>query len=232
MKKLWLILLVCLLGSCESKDNKYSRLTIDNYSRRLSSIIENVVQSREEEGSQSQLTLNNFYSRYTSKIEEFSDELNFETITPKYTIYRDELLIIAKNINSYLINRKNAILHLSEASSSFKSAIESQADYEEYLNEMKTDYYSLDLYRNLAYENLQDKLKESLSFIESKFDYLKDADNMDSIYYLLDSITIQYNNKIEESKLEEIIKMPLMFRDTVNDWLINNRSDFKKLEID
>jgi hypothetical protein len=225
-------LLVCLLGSCESKDNKYSRLTIDNYSRRLSSIIENVVQSREEEGSQSQLTLNNFYSRYTSKIEEFSDELNFETITPKYTIYRDELLIIAKNINSYLINRKNAILHLTEASSSFQSAIESQADYEEYLNEMKTDYYSLDLYRNLAYENLQDKLKESLSFIENKFDYLKDVDNMDSIYYLLDSITIQYNNKIEESKLEEIIKMPLMFRDTVNDWLINNRSDFKKLEID
>jgi hypothetical protein len=231
MKKTLVVLSTIILISCESQDNKMSRLTIDKYSRKLISIIENIVEGRKEEGSQSRLTLNSFYDRYTSKIEAFSNDLNFETISPKYKDFRNDLLSLSKNINSYLNYRKSAISNMSDAFSSYESALRYKSDYNEYSLKSVGSSYSSDLYFDLVLKSLKDGLKESYDFIISKYSYSDDLNKMDSIYFSIDSLAIKFNLKANKSKLEEKIKIPTIFRDTINDWVISGKKSLAELTI-
>ena len=81
---LFLSILCSFFYSCESEENKNSRLTLDKYTRKLNSITSNIVSSRDDEASQSRMTLNSFYDRYTSKFEDFNHDLDFELISIEY----------------------------------------------------------------------------------------------------------------------------------------------------
>ena len=230
MKKTYLSILFLLLIACESSDNKMSRLTIDKYTRKLSSMIENIVLSREEEGSQSQLALNNFYQRYTTQIESFINDLNFETISPKYVPFRDDLLTVAKTVNYYLNCRKSSINNLSEIFSAFESGQRNIKDYKEYLSDMRTSSYSIDLYSNLAKREIDDWTENAITFERNKIEYNTNMVYLDSVNSLIDSVSKKYNNIRAKAKLNENLIIPSKLNDTINDWIIKGKSNIRNLE--
>lgn len=230
MKNYYLLIFLLLLTACESSENKVSRLTIDKYTRKLSSIIENIVSSREEEGSQSRLTINNFYQRYTSQIESFINDLNFETISPRYTSYRDDLLSVSKSINYYLNCRKSSINNLSEVTSAFESGQRNVKDYNEYLFEMKNSTYSIDFYHNLAKQAIDDWVENAYTFEKNRKEYCTNMIYIDSVYNLLDSITTTFNNKREKTRLNESLIIPSTMNDTINDWVTKGRSNISNVK--
>ena len=229
MKKLSLIFLILLVCSCESNDNKNSRLTIDKYSRKLSSILETVVNSRVEEGNQSQLTLSNFYTRYTSQIESYINDLNFETISPKYSLYRNELLQNAKTINFYLNSRRNAVNSLSDTFSAYDSGKRNKDDYKEYRSEMYSSEYSFDMYRKMTISSLEDYRNELINFYSAAGSLKNELHLMDSVYFELDSAFVKYNTMKDKSKLIERLIMPINFRDTVNDWVLKAQNTIENI---
>lgn len=230
-KRVTLILIAFLFVSCESEENKNSRLTVDKYARKLNSVVNNIVDSRQEEGNQSKLTMSNFYQRYTSRIEDFSNDLNFEDITPKYVGYREDMLSIATNLNLYLNVRREAILSMVNTSSNYRDAIESEAEYNEYLEKMKSSRYSSDYYREMAVNRLTDSYESALEFISYKASYQGSLYYMDSICAVIDSISIRYNSTIFENKLLDTIVIPPAFTDTINDWLLSNKQMILSLEL-
>ena len=58
MKNIFLIfLIIVFLFSCESQSDKSSRITISKFTRKLNSIIVDVINNRENEGSQTKVNL-------------------------------------------------------------------------------------------------------------------------------------------------------------------------------
>jgi len=215
---------IILLLSCESQENKNSRIAIDKYARKLNSMMIDVVESREEEGSQSRLTINRFYDRY--------NDLDFEEITEKYKPYRDDLVSVSRTIDYYLNVRKDAIINMTDALSSYKSANRYSKDYDEYIEKARTSHYSSDHYFDMARNYSMKKLEESLEFIYSKADYQINILQMDSLYFRVDSISSQYNQLILDKKLTEGIKLPDSFYDTTNDFIYSSKKFLLELEID
>lgn len=234
MKKLKSILTLILLMSlisCETPQNKSSRLIIEKYTRKLESITENIVKSRNEEGSQSRLTLNNFFERYFSSLEEFSNDLNFETISDKYIAQKENLLEISDALTEYLNYRKEAIVYLSEATSSYSSAIDDINDYDDYKFKAKYSSYSSSTYLEYANDSYYDYMKEEINFLSSRREFLDDCESINSIYSRLDSLTSEINQVVEETRIEQSFKLPDNLNDTIDDWLLSTKKTIRKLEI-
>jgi hypothetical protein len=231
MKRSITVGLLILLISCESSENKLSRLTIDKYARKLSSMVENIEQSRSEEGSQTRLSLNGFYQRYTSQVETYINDLNFETVTSRYSLFRDDLLSFAKGLNFYLNCRKSAINNLSDAFSSFESTVQSADNIKEYVAEARSSYYSSDMYIRLARQELNDLTENSIDFIVQRIDYQEDIHKMDSIFVFLDSTSMVFNERKGQSRLMDSLNLPTSFCDTINDWVYSSRRSIMALEL-
>ena len=204
MKTLIPVICFFLLISCESKDEKTSRLTIDTYTNKLNLIIGSVVESRVEEGSQ--LSTDNLYSNSVSKLMEFINELNSYNITSDYLPYRDIQLSSAEILNNYIGYRKDAISSMNSIVSSYESA-------------------------NRIISDLNGYHKSAEEFAVSKNSYALSIQRMDSICISLDSMVIVYNQKLEDSRLVDKIFLPVSFRDTVNDWLVSNKSYYLDLQV-
>ena len=226
-----IILSALMLYSCESQENKTSRITLDNYARKFNSMTIDIIASRDEEGSQSRLTLNRFYDRYTSKYEDFNSDLDFETISEKYNHNRENLITLSRLFYNYLNTRKSAIINMSDAMSAYKAALESEEDYNKYLNKMYTSSYSTDFYSEMALKSANKKLEKSIEFLVTKLEYNSDLHSMDSLLILIDSISTNYNIEIPNSKLIEEIKMPQNLNDTIDDWVISSKTQIEQLEI-
>lgn len=215
-------MIILLLTSCESQENKNSRLTLDKYTRKLNSMATDIISSRDEEGSQSMLTLNHFYDRYTSKFENFNNDLDFETISEKYSSSRNELTSIARTYYIYLNTRKKAIVDLTDAISAYERAQDYADDYEEYRDNMISSSYNSDFYYEMATKSYSQKVEKQLEFNLSSSSYIDQLEILDSLVTSIDSISNTYNNKIEELKLTEKIVVPETLNDTINDWLITS----------
>jgi len=231
MKTLIPFICVIFLVSCESRDDRYSRLTIDLYANKISSILGNIPEIRIEEETQTLLTINDYYGVYVKRIEEFINDLNLEKISPLYRPYKDSLLLSAEGLNYYLSYRKDAVVNMIRALSYYESALKSRSDCEEYLILKNSSYSENDFYADLIRKGLDDYRIKTLEFNVSKNSYLNTIQKMDSIYFLIDSIVIGYNQKVIDSRLEEEITVPVTFRDTINDWLISNKSYFLELTV-
>ncbi|MBT3209258.1 MAG: hypothetical protein HN347_13005 [Bacteroidetes bacterium] len=232
MKKITIyIFAILLLSSCESQENKNSRLTLDKYARKMNSIAEDIVSSREEEGSQSRMTLNSFYERYTSKCEDFNNDLDFESISEKYSPSREKLVSLSREYYKYLNVRKSAIINMSTAMSAYESAIDYEKDYNEYLAKISSSTYSSDYYVERATNSISKKYDKTIEFIQNQSSYLIHLEDMDSLLIFIDSISYNYNVEIANSKLIEEIRMPKIMNDTINDWLITSKDYIEKLEI-
>jgi hypothetical protein len=191
--------------------------------------MENVVSSRTEEGNQSKLTLSNFYTRYASQIESYINDLNFETISPNYAVYRNELLSNAKSINFYLNSRRNAVNNLSDTFNAYESGVRNRDNYKEYESEIYTSEYSSDMYRKMALNSLTDYKDDLVKFYSSTFSFSSDIHIMDSVCFRLDSAVVKFNAIKEKSKLLEKLIMPTNFRDTINDWVMKANTTIKDL---
>lgn len=220
-----------MLVSCESRDDKFSRLTIDVYANKISSILGNIAESKAEEETLAQPNLNDFYDVYVTKIEEFINELNLEKISPLYMPYKDSLLLSAEGLNCYLNYRKDAVAYMTRVLSNYESAVKSKSDCEEYVILKNSSFSESDFYADLVRKSLEEYKTKTLEFNISKNSYLKNIQKMDSIYLLIDSIAIEYNHRVIDSKLEEKITVPLTFRDTINDWLISSQSYLQELMV-
>lgn len=219
-----LLMIILLLTSCESQENKNSRLTLDKYTRKLNSMATDIVSSRDEEGSQSRLTLNRFYDRYTSKFEDFNNELEFETISNKYSASRDELTNISRIYYEYLNARKRSILDISDATSAYQRMQDYAKDYEEYLDKMTSSSYTSDFYYEMATNSSTKKFEKQLEFIISSTSYIEQLEVLDSLVISIDSISMNYNNSVEELKLTERIIVPETLNDTTADWLMTSKN--------
>ena len=230
MKKLTIpFLMILFLTSCESQENKNSRLTLDKYARKLNSMSLDIISSRDEEGSQSRLTLNRFYDRYTSKFENLNNDLDFETISEKYKTSRNEITGISRTFYAYLNTRKKAIIDMSDAISAYKSAQDYTKDYEEYKNKMISSTYNSDFYYEMATKSSTKKFEKQIEFILSSSSYLEQLHVLDSLTMVIDSISATYNRKMPDLKLTEKLVIPKTLNDTVNDWLITSKKYIERL---
>ena len=223
-KTLILSLFIILIVSCKYQENKQSRIIIDKYTRRLNSLIIDISSSRNEEGNQSILTLNNFFDKYISKFEDFNDDLVFETISDKYIPKREKLIFFSRNMCEYLKIRKQAILNMSDVFSTHESLVQREKDYHKYDESRKlaSTLSSMHYYFTLGMENLIKISEETYEFNQSKALYLDNLQCIDSLYILIDSIFVNYNESIQNAKLIEKLIIPESFSDTSNDWLLNN----------
>ena len=231
MKTVIPIFCFIMLVSCESRDDKFSRLTIDVYANKISSIFGNIAESKAEEEILAQPNLNDFYNVYVTKVEEFINELNLEKISPLYMPYKDSLLLSAEGLNCYLDYRKDAVAYMTRALSIYETAVKSKSDCEEYVILKNASFSESNYYAGLIRKCLEEYKAKTLEFNTSKNSYLKNIQRMDSIYLLIDSIAGEYNHRVIESKLEEKITVPLAFRDTINDWLISSQSYLLELTV-
>lgn len=225
MKNLALtFLIIMLLISCESQENKNSRLILDKYARKMNSMTIDIISSRDEEGGQSRLTLNQFYNRYTSKFEAFTNDLDFESISEKYALSRNELTNLARIYYSYLNTRKKTLVDLSDAGSAYERARDYNEDYEEYYDKMLRSSYNSSFYSEMALKSSKKRFEKRMEFLMSSSSYFEQLEILDSLVVSIDSISTYYNNKTEVLKLEEKIIVPKTLNDTINDWLINSKN--------
>jgi len=187
-------------------------------------LIIDISSSRNEEGNQSILTLNNFFDKYISKFEDFNDDLVFETISDKYIPKREKLIFFSRNMCEYLKIRKQAILNMSDVFSTHESLVQREKDYHKYDESRKlaSTLSSMHYYFTLGMENLIKISEETYEFNQSKALYLDNLQCIDSLYILIDSIFVNYNESIQNAKLIEKLIIPESFSDTSNDWLLNN----------
>lgn len=231
MKKVILLVLMLLISSCGLKENRNSRLTIDNYSKKLNAIIDNIVTGRAEEDSQTGLTIDSFFQNYISEIERFSNTLDSEVISPGYLRFKEELLIIASDVLAYLHYRESAINDLYGYYSSYNSLMRNSSDIKEFKSDRTSDYYSGNSDSKLMKESLLNLQKDLENLSLQKLSLMKDFNLIDSISLKLFRTTGEYNLSIEGSKLDETIRLPLMLKDTINDWLYTNKASLKDLEL-
>ncbi len=79
--------------------------------------------------------------------------------------------------------------------------------------------------------SMNDALNGKTDELESlKNAFLGNIELMDSVSARIDSLISEYNLKAGESRLRERIVLPPLFTDTVNDFLLNNRSYIKNLQ--
>jgi hypothetical protein len=220
-----------MLVSCESRDDKYSRLTIDLYANKISSILGNIAEIRAEEETLTQQSLSDFYGVYVTKVEEFIKAMNLEKISPLYMPFKDSLLLTAEDLSYYLSYREGAANDMISVLSFYESASKSRSDYEEYTILKNASYAENDSYNDLINKSLEEYKSKTQEFNTSRNYYLKNIQKMDSIYFLMDSIAVGYNHKMMTGKLEEKITVPITFRDTINDWLISSKSYLMELMI-
>lgn len=225
MKKLpFLFLILAFLTSCESQENKNSRLILDKYVRKLNSMTLDVVLSRSEEGSQSKLTMNRFYDRYTSKFEDINNDLEFETISEKYSESRNLISNIARSYYSYINRRKIAVSYISDLSSAYSSMINYKDDYIDYIDKMTTSEYSKEFYLKMARQSSDKLYEKELEYELSSYKYLIEIDKLDSTAKSIDSISRIYNRNLAELKLKDTIVIRETLYDTINDWLLTSKN--------
>lgn len=224
MKTLFPVLCLFLLVSCESRDDKYSRLTIDLYANKISSIFGKIAEIKVEEEIQTPGTLNDFYSVYLIGVEDFINGLNQEEISPLYMPFKDSLLWSAEGLKYYLNYRKQAVASMIATLSFYESMSKSKSDYEEYVILKNSSYSENYFYTGLIIKSLEEYKAKTQEFQLSGSSYLNNIHKMDSLYFLINSLVVGYNDKIIASKLEQKIIIPLTFRDTINDWLFINKS--------
>ena len=225
MKKIVLYLLVILFfASCESQDNKESRLALDQYTRKLNALSADIVSSRNDEGSQTRLSLNGFFDKYTAKIEEFNTDLVFEKISEKYVGKRDSLSEISRIYINYLINRKECVINLSDIFSKYKEAERYSDRYDEYLNKIGVSYSLDDYYRNQAFKYAEKKYSARMEFQYNRLDYLDKLEVLDSLSGNIISTSGNYNLELENLKLIEKVVVPINLLDSLNDWVFTSKS--------
>jgi hypothetical protein len=231
MKKVFFLVLILALSSCGVKENINSRLTIDTYSKKLNAIIDNIVTGRAEEDSQTGLTLDSLFQNYISEIERFSNTLGSEVISPRYLRFKEELLIIAKDVLAYLHYRERAINDLYGYYSSYNSLMRNSLDIKEFKAERYSGYYSGDSDTKLMKESVAKLQKDLENLTLQKLSLMRDFNLIDSISLKLFRTTGEYNLSIEGSKLDDTIRLPLLLKDTINDWLYTNRASLNDLEL-
>lgn len=232
-KSVLFVLALIFLISCESEENKNSRLTIDRYARKLNSIVTDIVKSRKEEGSQSKLTLNRFYGRYHEKLEDFNSDLNFESITEKYTNKRECLMEIANYTNDYLNTRKKLIRNLTGTSNAFSDYNQSKEYYHDCNDKIESESspYLRKYYRKQVLEYLDKMIQENVNFTENKYSYLDNIIVLDSICSNIDSVAISYNSSTDKVKLVEFVAIPQTLSDSINDWLVSAKVNVINLDL-
>ena len=220
MRKLLLITLCISLFACESETNKQSRLNIDRYSRRLTSSIEGIVNSRDEEGQQSKLTMNSYYGKQLDKFSNFNDELSFEIITETYKPQREQLLAISKGFLGYLNLRRLASVTLIDASNSLSSSFNDFKSAKDFWDEFQNaSPYLAETYFEMSRNSLiegQDNWDEFVLERQNLNYYLI---NIDSIRNHLEALVNEFNSDEENSKLTEKVVIPSLFSDTLQDFL-------------
>ena len=226
MKKIVLYLLVILFfASCESQDNKESRLSLDQYIRKLNALSADIVSSRNDEGSQTRLSLNGFFDKYTAKIEEFNTDLVFEKISEKYVGKRDSLSEISRIYINYLINRKECVINLSDIFSKHKEAKRHNESYNEYVDKYIESSYSMgSFYMDMARKYSKRELDARLEFQYNRLDYLDKLEVLDSLSDNIISISGNYNLGLENLKLIEKVVVPINLLDSLNDWVFTSKS--------
>jgi hypothetical protein len=232
MKKIVLYLLVIFFfASCESQDNKESRLTLDQYTRKLNALSEEIVSSRDVEGSQTRLSLNGFFDKYTTKIEKFNSDLVFEKISAKYVVKRDYLSKLSKVYVDYLNNRKEGIRHLSDIFSKHKEAKRHNESYNEYVDKYIESSYSMgSFYMDMATKYSKRELDARLEFQYNRLDYLEKLEVLDSLTENIISISGNYNLELENLKLIEKVVVPINLLDSLNDWVFTSKSAAEYLD--
>jgi hypothetical protein len=132
---------------------------------------------------------------------------------------------------AYLHYRESAINDLYGYYSSYNSLMRNSSDIKEIKSDRTSDYYSGDSDSKLMKENLVNLQKDLENLKLQKLSLMKDFDLIDSISLKLFRTTGEYNLSIEGSKLDETIRLPLLLKDTINDWLYTNRASLKDLEL-
>lgn len=177
-----------LLISCEPREEKISRLSLDTYSQMINSVLAKVVEARAEEGF-SGLAPGEHYSTTLARINEIDSGLNKFRFAQDYQHFSQMQHSIAAELRSYVEIRIRTALSMNEALNSKTGELES--------------------------------LKNA---------FLGNIELMDSVSARLDSLINDYNLKANESRLQERIVLPPLFTDTVNDFLLNNRSYILSLQ--
>jgi len=230
MKRILIYLILGLfISSCESNEDKESRLILDKYVRKLNSLTLDIVTSRNDEGSQSQLTLNDFYLRYTEKVEGFNDNLVMEKISDKYSKKREDLSDISRTLMDYLNKRKNGIHYLSNSFSKHKEADNYQKRFDEYLEKMDVSY-SLDTYYADMASGYADKAYNArLKFQYNRLDYYDQLLELSTISTEVVTQSSVYNTDLEKLKLLETLNIPIDFSNISTDWLFISKKKVESL---
>ena len=202
---------------------------LDKYVRKINSLTLDIVTSRNDEGSQSQLTLNDFYLRYTEKVEGFNDNLVMEKMSEKYSKRRDDLSDISRTLMEYLNKRKNGIQYLSNSFSKHKEAADYQKRYDEYLEKIGVSYSLDTYYREMAFDYANKKYNTRLKFQYNRLDYYDQLLELSTISKEIVTQSNVYNTELEKLKLLETLNIPIDFSNISTDWLFISKKKVESL---
>lgn len=235
-----MLLVSVVLISCESSEDKHSRMTIDAYTRKLNSMATDIVDSRKEEGNHTRLSVSQLFDRYIEKCDDFRDELVMEDISTKYDTTRLILEEISRAYQNYLNNRKPALIYWSVTPSSYRDYEEKKDIATEQLIE-DLEWFTGDSKKLGVREKARqaqsrqrkadrlDALEESAEaeFKENQRNYLMYAPEVIRDIKTIKWISKEYNARLEGLKLEETISIPTNLLDTINDGVVADYENFK-----
>lgn len=229
--RLLLFLSFVLFSSCESQESKDTRLGLDLAARKLNLFEEQFLESKDEEGQQSKLTLSDFYGKHTDKLDEVSEAIAILPSTEKYSLAKEHLktnISLVKN----LVNTRRALINsVTQASSSYKSYLEQGRKKDEYWDEYRNSGYRYDFYQDYSNQALSRQINEMLSFIDAKYESRELVDSLFSLNDSINTIIAQYNWQVSESKLiDSLISLPLLDT-TGRDWLLSAQLSIDKLSV-
>lgn len=216
--------------SCESAQDKNSRLKMEQYIRKLNSISQEIVNSRDNEGTQSRSSLNQFYATYIEKFETFNNDIEFEIFSDKYVPIRGELVSLSKKYYEYLGTRKDAIYSLTSALSCFSSSKRYGEYANEYKEKMEDSYSSKSYYRKLAAENAMKCRDEFVDFARERLNYTTNVTVLNIITIELKIEVAEVNDIIKDNRLNDTLVVPANLNDTINDWLMKSGDYLKFLD--
>lgn len=223
--------LLLFLNSCESEANKESRLGLDTTARKINLLNKQLVDSKTEEGKQSKLTMSDFYSGYSDKLNDAEESLAMLAITEQYTPAERDMALMMDLIRNYLNTRRELITNVTEASNSYSTYYNQKSKADEYRRDYENSGYRYDFYHDYSMKASVNSINAMLKFIKAKYASMEYADSLFTINDSLHSLIDIYNLKVSESKLSDSIKYINLVDSTGNDWLIDASQTVRDFDI-
>jgi hypothetical protein len=221
---MWILLLVSILFSCESEDDKRSKKLLSGDIWKIDATYKNLLASLKGEEALKQEELRDYYDARGKYFEKISTPRESYNITEKYLPLNSEIENLLQVSKRIVQTRFAMRVTLVGAENSVKEMNKSADDYNRYFKNGTT------YYRGLASKAKQDAMGSKQKILRSSTALIDLQNNYDSLVAALNNHQVNINSIVDEFNLTDRLAIEFGIEE-VDDFLISAIEDYDHAEM-